>query len=77
MGNAERRILYDPDTEEIGRMLFDDPIYKPYPHLLDLGRRIAEERTGSGSYEFPAMGGLEEPVRKEANWSTVGLHGTE
>lgn len=71
------RILYDPDTEEIGRMLFDDPLYKPYPQLLTLGRRIAEERTGSGSYEFPAMGGLEEPVRKEADWSTVGLHGTE
>jgi hypothetical protein len=27
------RILYDPDTEEIGRMLFDDPLYKPYPQL--------------------------------------------
>lgn|GEM_PF-524246 len=70
------RILYDPDTEEIGRMLFDDPLYKPYPQLLALGRRIASERTGSGSYEFQAMG-LEEPVRKEAEWSTVGLHGTE
>ncbi len=70
------KILYDPVTEEIGKMLFEDPSYKPYPELLSLGRRIAEERMGSGSYEYPAMG-QKEPVKKEATWSTVGLYGTE
>ena len=70
------RILYDPDEEEVGRMLFDDPIYTPFPGLLSLGREIAKERSGSGSYEFLGRG-LKKPARKEAYWTTVGLYDTE
>jgi hypothetical protein len=70
------RIIYDPDEEEIGRMLFDDPIYKPFPQLLSLGKVISKNRSGSGSYEFLGKG-LKSPVRKDAYWTTVGLHGTE
>jgi len=70
------RILYDPDEAEVGRMLFDDPVYKPYPQLLALGTLIARERTGTGSYEFLGSG-LEKPAKKDAYWTTVGLHGTE
>jgi hypothetical protein len=70
------RIIYDPDAEEIGRMLFDDPIYKAFPQLLSLGVMISKERSGSGSYEFLGKG-LKKPVRKDAYWTTVGLHGTE
>ncbi|RPI32904.1 MAG: hypothetical protein EHM54_11350 [Nitrospiraceae bacterium] len=70
------RILYDPDEEEVGRMLFDDPIYKPFPQLLSLGMTISKERSGSGSYEFLGSG-LKKPVKKEAYWTTVGLYDTE
>jgi hypothetical protein len=70
------RILYDADKEEVGLMLFDDPVYKPYPQLLALGTLIARERSGTGSYEFLGRG-LEKPVMKDAYWTTVGLHGTE
>ncbi|MEW6601277.1 MAG: cache domain-containing protein [Nitrospirota bacterium] len=70
------RILYDPDEAEVGLMLFDDPMYKPYPQLLALGTLIARERSGTGSYEFLGKG-LEKPVMKDAYWTTVGLHGTE
>lgn len=70
------RILYDPDREEIGRMLFDDPIYKPFPQLQSLGKTIAKERSGSGSYEFHGKG-LNKPVRKSAYWTSVGLYGTD
>jgi hypothetical protein len=70
------RILYDPDKAEVGLMLFDDPIYKPYPQLLALGTLIARERRGTGSYEFLGAG-LKKPVMKDAYWTTVGLHGTE
>ena len=42
------RILYDPDEEEVGRMLFDDPIYKPFTQLLSLGMTISKEKSGSG-----------------------------
>ena len=70
------RILYDPDEAEVGLMLFDDPLYKPYPQLIALGTLIARERRGTGSYEFLGKG-LEKPVMKDAYWTTVGLHGTE
>jgi len=70
------RILYDPDEAEVGLMLFDDPMYKPYPQLIALGTLIAREKSGSGSYEFLGKG-LTTPVMKDAYWTTVGLHGTQ
>ncbi|MRR53318.1 MAG: hypothetical protein EG822_02245 [Deltaproteobacteria bacterium] len=73
---TDGRILYDPDREEIGRMLFSDTIYKPFPELLALGAEIAKEPNGSGSYTFLGKG-LAKPVTKNAYWTSVGLYGTE
>ena len=28
-------IAYDRDASQIGKYLFEDPLYKPYPSLLD------------------------------------------
>jgi hypothetical protein len=70
------RILYDQDKEEVGRMLFTDDMYKPFPQLLALGTLISRERTGAGSYDFKQKGS-EKLIRKDAHWTTVGLHGTE
>jgi hypothetical protein len=73
---TDGRILYDVDKEEVGRMLFDDPLYKPFPQLLALGTLISREKKGAGSYEF-MQEGSEKLVKKDAYWTTVGLHGTE
>jgi len=70
------RILYDADKEEVGRMLFEDPIYKPFPQLLAVGTMASREKTGAGSYEY-RQEGSEKLVKKDAYWTTVGLHGTE
>jgi len=70
------RILYDPDEEEVGRMLFEDPIYQHFPQLTSLGMTISKEKSGSGGYEFLGPG-LKKPAKKEAYWSTVGLYDTE
>jgi hypothetical protein len=69
-------ILYDPDVEEIGRNLFEDPIYQPFPQLLALGREIAANESGTGAYEFFRTG-MSAPVKKAASWCSVGLHDTE
>jgi hypothetical protein len=69
-------ILYDPDVEEIGRNLFTDPLYQPFPELLALGAEIAADESGSGSYTFLGRG-MSAPVEKSASWVTVGLHGTD
>ncbi len=70
------RILYDREHEEIGRMLFDDPLYKPFPSLLEIGRKIASQETGRGAYEFLGRG-LDGPVKKETFWTSVGIQGTQ
>ena len=70
------RVLYDEDKEEVGRMLFEDPMYKPFPQLVALGTLISREKTGSGSYVFRQRESGE-PVKKDAYWTTIGLHGTE
>ena len=70
------RILYDAKKQEIGKMLFSDPLYKPFPGLLAIGERITKEPQGSGTYEFYEKESMK-PVMKEAFWSTIGLYGVE
>jgi hypothetical protein len=67
------KIIYDQDPQEIGKTLFTDPTYAGYGDLLKLGKRIAAEPSGEGSYVFLAPG-LEKKVIKKAAWRTVGLH---
>ncbi len=69
-------ILYDPDVQEIGRNLFSDPLYQPFTQLRALGREIALEDSGSGSYQFFGRD-FTAPVTKKAFWATVGLHGSQ
>ncbi len=73
---TDGRILYDENKEEVGRMLLEDPMYKPFPQLVALGSLISREKTGAGSYEFRQKG-TGKLVKKDAHWKTVRLHGTE
>jgi hypothetical protein len=69
-------ILYDQDKEEIGKMLFSDPLYADYGSLRKLGTNIASSRAGEGSYIF-ASPGAGEKVVKNAIWQTIRLHNQE
>jgi len=69
-------IIYDEDSDEIGRMLFTDPIYAKYESLLDLGKKIAAKPDGEGSYVYLAPDSNEKTV-KEAIWTTIKLHDRE
>ena len=72
-------LLYDEDTSQIGKNLFKDPLYKPFPDLLELvEQRIVSERSGHGNYSyFEVIGGNKAVVTKECYWTTAGLHGGE
>lgn len=72
-------LLYDEDPSQIGKNLFEDPLYKPYPSLLELvGQRIVIERAGHGYYNFfEPTEGNETIVYKECYWTTAGLHSRE
>jgi polar amino acid transport system substrate-binding protein len=70
-------IGYDRDSSQIGRNLFEDPLYRPYPGLLDLGHIIVAERAGHGFYSFQVTQANKSVVTKESYWTTVALHGRE
>ncbi|OPY50026.1 MAG: hypothetical protein A4E49_02874 [Methanosaeta sp. PtaU1.Bin112] len=70
-------IAYDRDASQIGKNLFEDPLYKPYPSLLALGERMIIERSGHGYYSFQVTEGNKKVVTKESYWTTAGLHGRE
>lgn len=70
-------IAYDRDASQIGKYLFEDPLYKPYPSLLYLGHRIVAERSGHGYYSFQVTEVNKKVMTKESYWTTAGLHGRE
>jgi hypothetical protein len=69
-------ILYDVDPSQLGLMLFSDPLYQPYPSLLDIGRKMVAKRSGMGSYYFLNRE-HNQNVTEDVYWTTVGLHGNE
>ncbi|MGD9000504.1 MAG: cache domain-containing protein, partial [Granulosicoccaceae bacterium] len=69
-------IIYDQDREEIGKMLFSDPLYTGFGNLLELGRQIVAAPSGEGRYIFLAPE-LKQKVIKHAIWQTVRLHDRE
>lgn len=70
-------IAYDRDASQIGKDLFEDPLYRPYPSLLALGKKMIAARSGHGFYSFQITEGNNKVVTKESYWTTVGLHGRE
>jgi hypothetical protein len=66
-------IVYDRDTSQIGRKLFNDPLYESSPSLLDLGRQMAVKESGVGTYSPPGGGSAGAAVR-EARWVTLRVY---
>ena len=69
-------IIYDQDKNEIGRMLFSDPMYADYGDLRALGKKIVAVPTGEGRYIYLAPDSKEKAI-KNAVWQTVRLHNRE
>lgn len=70
------RILYDPDSGEVGRETFNETLYAQFPEIARVAGRMAENRTGYDTYSFYSTG-FGRVVGKETFWSTVSLHTTE
>ena len=70
-------LLYDEDASQIGKNLFEDPLYEPYLSLLELGHVIVAERSGSGDYSYFQTEGNKTAVNKECCWTTTALHDME
>jgi len=70
-------ILYDANKTEVGRKLLSDPLYRPYPSLVLLGRRMIEDKSGSGSYEFRVSELNKKVIKKDASWDSTISYGNE
>jgi len=63
-------IIYETDSTQIGLDLFKDPLYKDYPELISLGKRMVKEKNGTGYYTF-LIHGTDKVIKKEAAWKTI------
>jgi basic membrane protein A len=67
-------VIYDVDTKQIGLNVFTDPLYQPFPELIEFTRKMVAAPQGSGSYRF-YLKDSPAPVTKAAYWRTISLHG--
>lgn len=63
-------LLYETDPTQMGLNLFSDPLYKDYPELITLGRRMVKEKEGKGFYTL-LIHGTKNVVKKQAVWKTA------
>lgn len=70
-------IAYDRDESQIGKYLFEDPLYAPYPSLLAFGEKMIKARSGHDYYSFQVTEDDKNVATKESYWTTAGLHGRE
>lgn len=69
------RLLFDPDPEEVGKNLLDDPMYAPFPVIGEAVRRIAATGQGTTGLTWtPADTGSPEEVT--VAWRSVNALGT-
>jgi hypothetical protein len=69
-------LIWDQDLPDIGRNLFTDPYYDPFPNLKIALEKIAAEDYGETTYSFfQATTTIE--VVKRAHWVTFSHHGQE
>lgn len=69
--------IYSSDANQIGNNLLESPLYKPFPSLLALVKRMVDERSGYGTYNFQVTAANRTVVTKEVYWTTAGLHGRD
>ena len=69
-------LLCDPDPKQVGRNTLDDSMYKPFPQVAALSKRMVAEKSGYGTYEFTSPTS-QKAVKKEAHWTTATLPGAE
>lgn len=63
-------VIYDSDTEQIGRNTFSDPLFQQFPDLLAVGERVEMERSGHGTYEIFG-------TQRDIFWTTADYQGKE
>jgi hypothetical protein len=66
-------ILYDPDSGQIGRNTFTDPMFDAFPQIRNVAWEMANHSTGFDEYTF-TVPGQTTAVSKVVAWCTSYLH---
>lgn len=74
---TDGRNIYSSDPKQIGNNLLTSPIYQPFPGLVNVAKRMVDERSGYGTYEFQVNATENAVVTKEVYWTTAGLYSRE
>jgi hypothetical protein len=69
--------IYSSDANQIGNNLLEESLYKPFPSFLTLVKRMVDERSGYGTYDFQVTATDKTVVTKEVYWTTTGLYGRD
>lgn len=75
VAQADGRVLYDINGEEIGRNLLSDPIYQD-PGGKEFFSRVVSESSGAGVYRYWDSD-WDRQVTKDAVWATAGIDGAK
>ena len=76
VAEKDGRILYDPDAEEIGLNIMDNPIYAKQPEIVEFFKLVGSRDKGQNPYEVQVEG-KKSTVFVEAYWTTFKIHGAE
>ncbi|MDD1730494.1 MAG: hypothetical protein LUQ50_15675, partial [Methanospirillum sp.] len=68
-------VIYETDQSQIGRSVWNDPVFQSSPSLLASAVHLQNARAGYDQYEFNRNSSDESPV-KQMVWTTMGLQGT-
>lgn len=63
-------IIYETNPSQTGLNIFESQIYKDYPELILLAKRMIKEKNGTGRYTF-LLQGADRVVKKKALWRTI------
>lgn len=69
-------ILYETDLTQIGQNPLKSSMFQQFTDLLDLNKRMEQDRSGYGTYEF-FNDDHSARVKKAIYWTTVGYQGSE
>lgn len=69
-------LVYDTDETQIGRDVFTDSLYKPYPELITAANKILLSESGKTEYSFLDKE-KNKTVRKDIWWHTSDYYGTK
>ncbi|MCZ4282678.1 ATP-binding protein [Kiloniella laminariae] len=73
MLNEQGVVIYDHETEIIGRSVFDD-LHKSYPDLQRIDQRLVTETSGQDEYYFSASRlDSQKTVRKLISWHSIKI----